>query len=138
MYLTLTRFQQDDYQTLGTLEVMKNFTSLFKCMALELPWKDNQRNISRIPSGIYMVVKHISPTFGESLWIQGVPNRSEILIHVANFRDDLRGCVGVGEQHIDINNDGYKDVTNSRFTIKELYNIVEQELSIEIIERWEN
>lgn len=83
--LVLTRFQEDDKQTLGTLELYNNKEKLFECKTLELADKGNQKRISRIPEGHYKVLKHISPNFGKSLWIQDVPNRSEILIHVGNF-----------------------------------------------------
>jgi len=136
MYLKLTRTYQDDYQTQGELQVVENSSILYKCKTLELPWRDNQRRVSRIPNGIYPVIKHISPNFGKSLWIQDVPDRSEILIHVGNYNRDTLGCILVGKEFIDIDGDGHKDVTNSRKTINELYDIVVDELAIEIIQKW--
>ena len=138
MYIKLTRTYQDDYQTQGELEVIKDNNILFTCKTLELPWRDNQRRISRIPSGIYPVLKHISPRFGDTLWIHDVPNRSEILIHRGNYHRDTLGCILVGEKLIDIDGDGHKDVTNSRVTMNWLFDIVLDELAIEIIERWTN
>ena len=138
MYLKLTRTYQDDYQTQGELNVIEDNDILFSCVTLELPWRNNERRISRIPNGIYPVFKHISSKFGNSLWVQDVPNRSEILIHVGNYNRDTLGCILVGDKFIDIDGDGHKDVTNSRNTINKLYSIVLDELAIEIIQTWKN
>ena len=137
--LVLTRTREDDYQTLGELSVYDNsLGEIFKCKTLELPWKDNKRRVSRIPSNHYEIVKHISPRFGKSLWIKDVPNRSEILIHRGNYHRDTLGCILVGEKFYDIDNDGHLDVTNSKTTMERLYKIVENENYINIIEEWEN
>ena len=137
MYLELTRFKQDNYQTLGELTLYRTFTPVFTCKTLELPWRDNTPFKSRIPSGIYPVVKNISPKFGKSLWIQEVPYRTEILIHRGNFFYDILGCILVGENYYDIDGDGHVDVTNSRKTINKLYNLIEGDIAIEILHRWE-
>ena len=52
------------------------------------------------------------------LWeIKGVPNRSETKFHSANYWYQLKGCIALGQRVIDINNDGYCDVTNSKNTM---------------------
>lgn len=132
--IVITRTQQNDIQTLGTLEVFNTTEKLFECKTLELPWKNNKQNISCIPNGHYFAKKHISPTFGKSIWIKDVKERSEILIHKGNFYSDIKGCILVGEKHIDINSDGYKDVTNSTVTMEKLYNLVKDPIYINIIE----
>lgn len=132
--IVITRIQQNDIQTLGTLEVFNTTEKLFECKTLELPWKNNKQNISCIPNGHYFAKKHISPTFGKSIWIKDVRERSEILIHKGNFYSDIKGCILVGEKHIDINSDGYKDVTNSTVTMEKLYNLVKDPIYINIIE----
>lgn len=134
--LILNRFKEDEHQTLGNITIYDNTTALFSCKSLELPWRDNQKYISRIPSNHYPVVKHTSPKFGRSLWIQDVPDRSEILIHVGNFYEDILGCILVGEEFYDIDNNGLLDVTNSRKTVDKILNIVTEPLYINIIEEW--
>jgi hypothetical protein len=64
--------------------------------------------------------------------IKDVPNRSGILIHHANFNSDLLGCVGIGDNLVDINDDGYKDVTNSVQTMKELNRVLTEPTEITI------
>lgn len=62
----------------------------------ELPWLENQQNISCIPTGDYICNRHISPRFGETFQIMDVPHREEILIHWGNTVKDTRGCPLLG------------------------------------------
>jgi len=94
---------------------------------LELPWKENERRVSCITAGIYRTIKHGSPKFKQSFWLQDVPGRSEILIHAGNFTSQILGCILPGKAHADINQDGIIDVTNSVATIKELYKFLPNE-----------
>lgn len=69
------------------------------CWTLELPWKDNARNISCVPPGAYKVVKRQSKTFkGWVCELQDVPGRDGVLIHPGNTILDIRGCILVGLQ----------------------------------------
>ena len=64
------------------------------CSTIELPWKENQRQISCIPEGRYRIMKRYTPRFGYHIMICDVPNRSNILIHA--FNDALaesKGCI---------------------------------------------
>jgi hypothetical protein len=107
--------------TIGKAWVETNDSqSIFQFNTLELPWNDNQRRISCIPEGQYKWVKHISPKFGATIWLQNVPNRSEILIHRGNFTSDILGCILPGDDILDVNGDGIPDVTNSRVTMRKL------------------
>lgn len=133
MKICIEREPSDDKQTLG-LGYVYNETGrlLFAFKTLELAWRDNERRVSCIPEGTYRAIRHTSPKFGPCLWIQNVPNRSEILIHPGNFHSQILGCILPGENHIDINADGYKDVTSSRKTMKKLLNLVPNEIEISI------
>ena len=64
------------------------------CFMIELPWKDNKKEISCIPEGSYNVIPRVSKRFGNHLHVQDVYNRSLILIHPANNAEkELRGCL---------------------------------------------
>jgi hypothetical protein len=64
---------------------------------IEKPWKDNQPFISCIPEGYYRLGRRNSPRFGPNVWeVLEVPNRTHILLHVANTADDVVGCIGFG------------------------------------------
>lgn len=119
-------------QTLGTLTLTGKKGIVFECCTLELPWKDNKRNISCIPPGIYQVIRRDSPQFREHYYIAGVPDRDFILIHPGNFYTQIRGCVLVGDSYQDINKDRLKDLINSRKTMDELLRIAPGGFDLEI------
>lgn len=66
----------------------------FLGFAIELSWKDNQRNVSCIPEGEYELKARYSKRFGHHLHIVDVKRRSLILLHPANnAKHELRGCI---------------------------------------------
>jgi hypothetical protein len=87
----------------------------------ELPWRDNQPNISCIPAGTYLCLPHNSPKFGRVYLLSDVPGRSEILFHKGNwagdvakgYKSDSEGCILLGS-YVTINEHGQKMVANSR------------------------
>ena len=103
-------------QTLGTLW----YKGKQLCVTLELPWNNNMKRMSCIPTGTYTVVRRTSKKYGEHFHILNVPNRSLILIHHANYHYDLLGCIGVGKNFAFINKDAHLDITASRDTMKML------------------
>ena len=135
--LILFRTEYGEKQTSGELYIYdENNNQHFKCKSLELPWKDNQNRISCIPEEIYAIKKHVSPTFGNCLWVQNVKGRSEILIHAANYvgsnnpktgKPDLLGCIAPGRDFKDITNDNIKEVIYSNAALGELLDILPDE-----------
>jgi len=64
------------------------------CFSIELPWKDNQTQISCIPEGTYELKKRYSPKHGHHLQVMNVPGRDLILLHPANDAlKELKGCI---------------------------------------------
>ena len=119
MKLLLNRTFRNQNKTLGDLELWDK-QLLLRLRTIELPWLDNEVGKSCIPAGIYQARIHQSPKFGWSLWIHDVPDRTQILVHAANFVRQLKGCIAPGLFHRDIDNDGIIDVTNSRDAMKVL------------------
>ena len=132
MRIEVLRTIDNGKQTNGVLYVVDEDKILFECYTLELPWKDNQRRVSCIPEGEYKAIKHHSPKFGNSVWIQDVPNRSEILIHPANYVRQLLGCIAVGKDLKDIDGDGLEDTTSSRNTMNELLELLPDSFEVKI------
>jgi len=123
-------------QTIGHL-IYKDF----KCFTIELPWLNNQSRISCIPEGEYTVIKHVSPKFGSCLWIQNVPDRSEILMHVGNYagslnpatgKSDLLGCIAPGLLLADINNDDTLDISQSKPAMDRILSLVPETFKLKI------
>ena len=129
-------------QTLGHAYIQDvDGNILFQFKTLELPWKNNLRNESCIPEGNYKAKIRFSKKYSRHLHIQDVEGRSLILIHWGNYagslnprtgRPDIRGCILVGREHKDINNDGIADITNSKNTFKAIMAVVPEEIDIEI------
>tara|TARA_R100001244_G_scaffold9274_2_gene11360 strand:+ start:7329 stop:7754 length:426 start_codon:yes stop_codon:yes gene_type:complete len=120
----LNRVVDNGYETLGYLSAYEGVKKIYECKTLELPYKANIRGVSAIPVGSYRVVKRNSSKYGDHFHVTGVQNRSLILIHVANFKNELRGCIAVGETFFDIDRDKELDVTSSRKTMKELLSLL--------------
>jgi hypothetical protein len=131
-------------QTLGNAIVYVEGVMMKQFKTLELPWKDNQRGVSCIPPGRYVMRVRTSERHGRHLELIDVPGRSLILIHTGNYAEsinpttgqsDIKGCILPGVAYADLNGDGIWDITASRRTMNSLMDIINDrdELSIEII-----
>ncbi|MHA1815918.1 MAG: DUF5675 family protein, partial [Candidatus Heimdallarchaeaceae archaeon] len=108
-------------------------TQDFSCKTLELPWKDNRRQISCIPPGEYKVEIRLSNKYGRIYWVRKVPERTYILIHSGNYAGDrskglkthVMGCILLGKTHGFLG--GQRAVLNSRLTVKRFMRLMEYE-----------
>ena len=133
MNLLINRIDYGPKQTLGEIFALdSNNGILKKAVTLELPWKNNENRISCIPTGSYQVEKRISPKFGLHFYITNVKNRSFILIHPGNYYTQILGCVLIGSDFSDINNDGLLDVINSRKTLNSFLDLMPHSFKLEI------
>lgn len=131
--LILSRITKSDFQILGNLLIVENDQE-HNFATLELPWRNNERNISCIPPGKYVIRKRFSPKFGDHWHIMNVPGRDEILIHKGNFINDTHGCIIVGTSTADINGDGKLDVINSTMAMRSINKILGFETYVLTIE----
>jgi hypothetical protein len=129
MKITLKRISDDGVQTLGHLHLGNGKVY----QTLELAWKNNERQQSCIPKGVYKVRKRTSAKYGEHFHILNVPNRDMILIHHANFHNQLLGCIAPGKGLADLNKDGRLDVTSSRQAMKEMLAYLPNTFELEIV-----
>ena len=71
------------------------------CDTLELPYRDNQRSISCIPTGEYKVrmrrPRESATRHYSHLLLKDVPDRDYILFHRGNTAKDTKGCILVGQ-----------------------------------------
>jgi hypothetical protein len=64
------------------------------CGTIELPWLQNQRNVSCIPEGRYELKKRFTKKHQHHVIVVDVPDRNGILIHPANDAlKELLGCI---------------------------------------------
>lgn len=138
----LTRTYEPN-QTLGKLVIGKSNVFVFRCDTIELPWLNNQPQISCIPKGKYKVVYRESAKYPRHYHVLDVPNRSFILIHQANYvgsknpkthKPDLLGCIGVGNGFKDITGDGIVELLQSGVTLKKMLSVIGTEsFELEIV-----
>jgi Family of unknown function (DUF5675) len=110
-HATLIRSPSTDHGTFGILK-LDDGSAFFTA---ELPWRDNQHDISCIPAGTYTFKKVNSPKHGECYMGVDIPDRNAVEIHVANyagdvtkgFRSDLEGCIALGKSFGLLRAEGY-------------------------------
>lgn len=86
----------------GTQGVLE-WNGTIVCYTIELPWLGNQKRISCIPEGEYILQKRFSPKFKWHLHLINVLGRDLILIHPANdAKKELLGCIAPVTKHTGI------------------------------------
>ena len=96
MDIILQRLTTSDNGTFGIL--IKDDRPFL--VTLELPWKDNQRNISCIPAATYKATKVFSEHFQKYLFIlSNIVNRDAVEMHIGNDIRDTHGCILLGMQY---------------------------------------
>ena len=133
----LFRFKRSDEGTEGVLVIPG-----FICKTLELPWRENQRNISCIPPGEYPTTMIKSAKYGRVYWVTAVPDRTYILIHSGNFAGDVdkgfkthvQGCILTGTKFGTLA--GQRAILNSRIALRRFKNNMKNEPFIFNIIEW--
>lgn len=96
MKLLLERKFYTPKSTQGSLSI----DGAFECFSLELPFSDGLPG-GAIPEGVFHVMVTYSPKFQRDMpLIVGVPNRSDIRIHIGNDPSETNGCVLLGRTEL--------------------------------------
>lgn len=132
--LVLARIQSLDDRTLGYLFVFNESLEVHRFVTLELPWKQNARQVSCIPVGRYVVEPRSSPKYGNHLHVLDVPGRDMILVHSLNYPDQTQGCIGIGQRFSDIDKDGRLDISASRYALDLLTQFVTEKTSLVVVD----
>ena len=131
--LVLERNKSTLHSVTGKLLLLDNKNNLIlQLRTLERPWVFNERKISCIPSGTYLVKRHISPKFGQCFKIQDVKGRSDILIHSGNVVKDTLGCVLVGLTSGTVDDSDTAMVYSSRKAMAVLLALIDKEIVLHI------
>ncbi len=88
----IVRLESTEQGVRGVLYV----DSRLKCVTFEDPWKENAPNVSCIPTGTYRCKRVLSPKFGPTFEVEGVPGRSLIRFHGGLDQSHTEGCILVG------------------------------------------
>jgi len=108
-----------------------------KLYTVERPWLGNKPFESCIPDGVYELKKRVSPVvertsggeFAEGWEVTNVPEREYIMLHVANWPEDVEGCIGIGRDYAVLG--GRNAVTDSRASFRKLMR------SLEGVDSWD-
>ena len=131
--LILERDKSTLHSTTGKLLFLDNKTNLIlQLRTLERPWVFNERKVSCIPTGQYLVKRHVSPKFGQCFKIQDVKGRSDILIHSGNVVNDTLGCVLVGLTSGSVDDSNTAMVYSSRKAMAVLLALIDKEIVLHI------
>lgn len=117
--LILVRTKEPSGRTIGAFMVVNDNGGIeYTCASLELPWRNNKRDVSCIPPDTYKLTKTLeSPSFKYPHFdIHNVMGRSYIKIHVLNYVEQTRGCPGCGET---VSEDG-NNIWNSKKALSKL------------------
>ena len=136
MILNIKRINSENDGSSGIL-----YTRNFACYTLELPWKNNEEDVSCIPAGMYFAYIDKNTIKGKLpvIRFKSVKGRSGILIHVGNtagtvsdgFKSDVGGCILVGQRNGVIGEQ--KAVLESKGAMEELLQIVKDEGSFVVL-----
>lgn len=121
--VTLTRQYLPEY-TCGILAIDDGGTTF---RTLELPYRDNKKNISCIPAGEYICRKVCSPKFGDTFEICDVHGRGNILFHYGNYVENTQGCVLLGERWAN------GMLQDTRLAMQQFMNIFKDEFEFKLI-----
>lgn len=94
--------QRKDIRKDGIFGELRDKHNMFFCMTLEHAYPDGEGNYtSKIPEGTYICKRgihqlHDAKPF-ETFEVTGIDGHWGILFHIANYNDDLDGCIGLGK-----------------------------------------
>lgn len=117
--------------TLFDMDMHSKSTVVGEFMTLEREWKGNETAVSCIPEGRFEAFRYNSPTYGQVIALQGngvtIDQRQDvrwgILIHPANWPNELDGCIAVGKA-VTVRPDGVKLEPSSTQALADLLRIV--------------
>ena len=131
--LILERNKSTLHSTTGKLLLVDNKSNLIlQLQTLERPWIFNERKVSCIPTGTYLVKRHDSPKFGQCFKVQDVKGRSDILVHSGNVVNDTLGCILVGLTSGTVDDSTTAMIYNSRKAMAVLLTLIHKEVILHI------
>lgn len=116
------------YLPLGTAGQMFDEPWFHVCYTIERPQTGEH---PCIPEGTYAVRRYDSPSHGPGIWqLQGVPGRSNIQLHIANWPHELLGCIAPGLRPC-TGADGEPGVESSRIAFQKFMGLTADDDALE-------
>ncbi len=84
---------------------------------LELPWRNNETSVSRIPPGTYAASMRTDGARGWRVELADVRDRKKVQMHIGNYARETEGCILVGDNVTEDKGNKACMVTNSAATI---------------------
>lgn len=131
--LVLNRLERLDDRTLGRLIVFSGLNIVGTFTTLELPFRNNEKSKSCILSAFYTVEPRTSPKYGKHLLVNGTTPRELILMHHGNYPRDTEGCILIGSDFGDIDNNTKLEVTGGKAAMKKLVELVQEPAELIIL-----
>ncbi|MBI3813178.1 MAG: hypothetical protein HY279_01745 [Nitrospinae bacterium] len=72
--------------------------NIFMSYSLELPWKNNSKDVSAIPAGTYYGYLRYNNEDKWRIELLDVPKRDNIQIPIGNSIKDTKGCILIGKK----------------------------------------
>jgi len=121
--LSIIRLENTAKVTRGILTLQGRIIAL----TLENPWKNNQPDISCIPTGVYPVQRYQAQRdwlqkYNPVLKVLNVPGRTGILFHPGNKVEHTEGCILVG---LALGTESEPSIVQSVQAFRRLQNLVE-------------
>ena len=124
--VTLVRTAKNDVAIYGILTITEGDNVIFVCLTIENKPKS-------FPAATYPLKLEYSPRFKTDLWeLFGIKGRGEIKIHVANYWNQLDGCIGVGRISQDLNQDAILDLGQSKIALEDFMVSMQDQKTAEI------
>lgn len=130
----LTAYLNREQSTMqGTPGILSIPALEFACFTIELPWRENQVNMSCIPAGEYECVRYFSNAFSQWLYkVKNVEGRAGIAFHSGNvagaedhgYKTHSLGCILLGKKRGAIW--GQKAVLTSRIATGKFFRLLEE------------
>lgn len=119
---TILRGESSNQGTFG--KIISGSLSLY---TLELPWHNDESNISDIQKGLYVCRYTLSPRLRKYTYeVFGDNKRSGIRIHSANLASQLLGCIALGQKIGTM--DGVKAVFLSRPAVTQFEQFMQRQI----------
>ena len=121
------------YTDKGTFGAWYDDSGAFICHSMERPWLNNSPFTSCVPEGTYGLEPYHSSKFGDTYALvnhdlgvgilEGESDRYAILIHSANWVEQLQGCIAPGTDLTVLN--GKWAISASRNALKKIIELID-------------